>query len=65
MKIWRIWSMSENAVVQRMIEFIEEKESQFQASKFANDNQVKTNVVKLILDELEREMNNEDQQNRI
>jgi|GEM_PF-1289425 len=57
--------MSENAVVQRMIEFIEEKESQFQASKFANDNQVKTNVVKLILDELEREMNNEDQQNRI
>ena len=61
MKIWRIWSMSENAVVQRMIEFIEEKERQVQAAKIANDNQIKTSVVKSILDELEREMNNEDQ----
>jgi len=53
--------MSENAVVQRMIEFIEKKERQVQAAKFVNDNQVKTSVVKSILDELEREMNNEDQ----
>ena len=51
--------MNDN-IVKHMIDFIEEKEKQLQASKFANDNQAKADVVKSILDELERETKNED-----
>lgn len=46
-------------IVEHMIEFIEEKEKQLQASKFANDNQARADVVKTIIDELEREIGNE------
>lgn len=49
-----------NDAVQKMIKFIEEKERQLQAEKFSNDSQLKNDVVKAILDELEKEISNED-----
>ena len=55
--------MSNNkSVVDNMIGFIEQKEREFQASKLT-ESQGKTDVVKSILDELEREIKNENQQN--
>jgi len=51
--------MNDN-IVKHMIDFIEEKEKQLQASKFSNDNQMKSDVVKAIIDELEREIKDED-----
>ena len=42
-----------------MIKFIEEKERELQAAKMS-DNQLKTDVVKSTLDELERLKKNED-----
>lgn len=50
--------MNENAVVQHMIDFIEEKEKSLQASKLV-DTQVKNDAVKSILEELERELADE------
>lgn len=41
-------------IVKHMIEFIEKKERELQASKLS-ENQGKTDIVKSILDELERE----------
>lgn len=51
--------MNDN-IVKHMIDFIEEKEKQLQASKFSSDNQMKSDVVKAIIDELEREVKDED-----
>ncbi len=51
--------MNDN-IVKHMIEFIEEKEKQLQAAKFSNDNQMKSDLVKMIIDELEREVKDED-----
>jgi len=51
--------MNDN-IVKYMIEFIEEKEKQLQASKFINENQSKSDVVKSIIDELERKIKDED-----
>lgn len=51
--------MNKDELVKNMIDFIETEERNLQASKMANDNKAKTDVVNSILDELEREMNNE------
>lgn len=46
--------MNEHDVVEEMINFIEKKERELQANKMSVDSQVKNDVVKMILDELER-----------
>jgi hypothetical protein len=46
--------MNEHDVVEGMINFIEKKERELQANKMSVDSQVKNDVVKMILDELER-----------
>lgn len=46
--------MNEQEIVSNMIAFIEEKERQLQVNKTAADSQAKNDVVKAILDELER-----------
>jgi hypothetical protein len=51
--------MSDNCVVNNMISFIEEKEKQLQAEKMLGENSAKNDIVKAILDELEREVSNE------
>jgi hypothetical protein len=51
--------MSDNGVVNNMISFIEEKEKQLQAEKMLGENSAKNDIVKAILDELEREVSNE------
>ena len=51
-------SSSSAAIVSQMINFIEQKEREFQASKLT-DNQGKADIVKSILDELERVTTNE------
>ena len=48
--------MTETQVVNHMIEFIEQKERKLETDKLVNDNQAKNDIVKSILDELEREM---------
>ena len=50
--------MNENAIVCNMISFIEEKERDLQVERLTTG-QVKSDIVKLILDELERETSNE------
>ena len=57
--------MSDEKIVSDMIKYIEDKERKVQASKLANDSQAKTDVVKAILDELEREIKNENKKNRV
>ena len=51
--------MNEQAVVDKMIAFIEGKEREIQANKINADNQAKNNAVKSIMDELERVTENE------
>jgi hypothetical protein len=51
--------MSDNGGVNNMIAFIEEKEKQLQAEKMLGENSAKNDIVKAILDELEREVSNE------
>lgn len=46
--------MSNEQIVENMIKFIQEKERQLQVDKLASDGSAKTDVVKSILDELER-----------
>ncbi len=46
--------MSEQDVVTSMISFVEKKERELQSSKMSADTQAKNDVVKSILDELER-----------
>lgn len=52
--------MNEQAVINKMIAFVEEKERELQANKMSADNHAKNDVVKTIIDELERETTNED-----
>lgn len=52
--------MSKQEIVTNMITFIEKKERELQINKMSADTQVKNDVVKSILDELERVTNNED-----
>lgn len=49
-----------NDAVNKMIEFIEEKERQLQTDKMTFDSSTKNDIVKAILDELERVTENED-----
>lgn len=51
---WRILQMNEKEIVTAMISFIENKERELQSSKMSVDTQAKNDVVKSILDELER-----------
>ena len=51
--------MNEQTIVDKMITFIEAKERELQANKMSADNQAKNDVVKSIMDELEREITNE------
>ncbi len=46
--------MNENDVVAKMIKFVEKKERELQNDKMSADSQGKNDVVKSILDELER-----------
>ena len=52
--------MNEQEIVNKMIAFVEEKERQLQLSKLTAD-QAKSDIVKSILDELERVSADEDQ----
>lgn len=52
--------MNENDVVKNMIMFIENKEHQLQAEKMLAENSTKSDVVKSILDELDKEISYED-----
>ncbi len=50
------------AIVQHMVDFIENKEKEVQADKLNAVNKVKKNVVQAILDELDTEVKNEDKE---
>lgn len=52
--------MNEKEIVTNMIDFIENKERELQLNKMSADSQIKNDVVKMILDELERATNDED-----
>jgi len=58
-KIWRIIVMTKEEIIENMISFIEKEERNLQASKMVNDTKAKTDIVNSILDELEREINDE------
>lgn len=60
MRIWRKPLMNETRIVKNMISFIEEKEHNLQAEKLSKDTQAKSDIIKAILDKLERETINED-----
>lgn len=51
---WRIFQMNEKEILTAMISFIENKERELQSSKMSVDTQARNDVVKSILDELER-----------
>ena len=51
--------MNEQTIVNQMIDFIEKKERELQASKMSADNHTRTDMVKAIMEELEREIANE------
>lgn len=51
--------MNEQEIVNKMIDFIEMKERELQLNKRNMDNRTKNDVVKSIMDELEREIKNE------
>ena len=51
--------MTKNDVLNNMIKFIEEKEHQLQAEKMLGENSAKNDIVKSILDELDKEVANE------
>lgn len=59
MKTWRIIVMTKEEIIENMISFIEKEERNLQASKMANDTKAKTDIVNSILEELEREVNDE------
>ena len=59
-KMWRIRLMNESEIASKMIGFIEEKERQLQVNKLSVD-QSRSDVVKAILDELERVTSDENQ----
>ena len=61
--------MNENDVINNMIKFIEEKKRQLQAEKMLGESSAKNDIVKAILDELDKEISkeisNENKQNWI
>lgn len=58
--MWRIRLMNESEIASKMIAFIEERERQLQVNKLSAD-QSRSDVVKAILDELERVTSDENQ----
>lgn len=59
-KKWGIMMMTKDEIVDHMISYIETVEKDLQASKTSSDGKtVRTDVVKGILDELERMVNDE------
>lgn len=56
---WRKLLMSEKDIVEKMIAFIETKERELQANKMSADNHARNDIVKSIMDELEREIADE------
>lgn len=52
--------MSENEIVQHMVDFIESKEREIQADKFTPEKKTQKDTVQAILDELDREVSDED-----
>ena len=50
--------MSEQ-IVENMIKFIETKEKQLQTEKMLGESSAKNDIVKAVLDELDKEMSNE------
>lgn len=51
--------MNENDFINNMIKFIEEKERQLQAEKMLGESSAKNDIVKAILDELDKEISKE------
>lgn len=51
--------MNKEAVITHMIEFIKDKEEQLQNNKLATESQIKSDIVKAIIDELDREVTHE------
>lgn len=51
--------MNNEEIIKNMIKFIEEKEKNYQSSTLVSDSQIKSDVVKAILDELERVTKND------
>lgn len=51
--------MNEQAIVDKMIAFIEKKERELQENKMNAVSSAKSDIVKSIIDELEREITNE------
>ncbi len=51
--------MSNQKIVNNLVSFIEEKERQLQAEKMVGESQAKNDIVKAILDELDKEVSNE------
>lgn len=51
--------MNEQRIIDNMISFIEKKERELQANKMGTDNHTRNDIVKAIIDELERETTNE------
>lgn len=52
--------MNDHSIIENMVQFIEEKERQLQVEKLTTG-QVRSDIIKSILDELERETTNENQ----
>lgn len=58
-KRWRILLMNNEEIVYSMISFIEQKERELQTGKMGSDSSAKSDIVKSILNELERVTANE------
>ena len=52
--------LKKQAVIDHMIEFIEDKEKELQSSALEHEHNLRSTIVKAILDELDREVANED-----
>ena len=52
--------LKKQAVIDHMIEFIEDKEKELQSSALEHEYNLRSTIVKAILDELDREVANED-----
>ena len=52
--------MNKNDIIQNMVDFIEEKEKKLQAARLTMDAQAKTDIVKSILEKLDKEIEDED-----
>ncbi len=57
--------MNDNHIVEHMIRFVENKEKEVQADYMKSGSKVKTDVVKTILNELDKRIKDEDQKNRV